>query len=387
MQIRKRSRRALVLVTVPAFLLFPSRIVSAQDGPVERPASWLKWSANAECPNSQSIEERLSVWLNGPLSHEKALKVEASATPLAGSWLVSISLTYGETTGRRDVELATCDEAADFVAFTVALAVDPDLDLSATTSVVGGAQAAFPEETSPAQKTSEPEPESPKQIDTPPPSVAIEFEVASPPEKENTAPGSEQEQKSVIDGAPNGKDPDGAPAPHLAQPRAYGAVGARGMTGILPEFALGPSLGLGASFEAIQISGELLFLNGSTYSFEGWPNDARMRAGALEGKGCYLFGLGAMFKAGPCASLQLGLVAAQERTPDGEIGARGGTAIWVSFLAGLEAKLPLHSRLELAAGAHLSMPFIRPTFKLEGGTPIFQSSLGFSSDIAFRIFF
>ncbi len=91
----------------------------------EEPA-WLAWKAPPECPTAERIAETLEQWLKRPLERDEA-QVTAAVHASEAGWDVTVLVVQGELEGERSVRTRTCSEAADFVALSVALSIDPGL--------------------------------------------------------------------------------------------------------------------------------------------------------------------------------------------------------------------------------------------------------------------
>ncbi len=88
--------------------------------------AWLSWHAPPECPSASYIEERIVEWLGRPPSVEARLAVDAAVLWRDDHWQVTAEISQARQKGERQVLVASCTEAADFVALSVVLALDPD---------------------------------------------------------------------------------------------------------------------------------------------------------------------------------------------------------------------------------------------------------------------
>src|SRR5690606_36197462 len=86
---------------------------------------WLSWTAPPECPSAHDIEQRVGAWLGGAPSRASDLTVETALRWTEQKWEVTVDITLAGHSGTRRILVDTCQDAADFVAVAVVLAVDP----------------------------------------------------------------------------------------------------------------------------------------------------------------------------------------------------------------------------------------------------------------------
>lgn len=356
----------------------------------DRTQSWLTWTAPPVCPRSVDIEKRFEDWLKTPWQEDKELKVEASAQSRDGLWLVILNFKYGDASGKREVELQTCNEAADFVALTVALAVDPDLvvDGESTESASDdSAKALVPPPPLPPPLEVEPNPlveseeEATGEGGQEPGEFAVDEQLFGPV----TTPPSDRKKISGPKAEPSATaQAKTEPLPPPADWFLSAAI--QGQSGVLPRFAVGPKVAGGVRHGSWLLSVGVFYLPGGSYSFENWSSDARMRLVSAEAQGCFLFRVN-WLSGGPCVGTQLGALPAEERPLDPALSPLGGTAFWWAALLGGQGAVDLSERWGLYADAQLAIPLVRPSFQLSGGTEVFRSNLGVSGIFGVRFFF
>lgn len=298
---------------------------------------WLTWSAPQECPQADHIEAQLRRWL-GDDYDPAAGEVTSSATVTwqDEEWTVEVHLRRGDDESRRSVVVGSCTEAADFVALSVALLVNPEV---------------LPAE------VSEPAPESrPQKTETeeaPEPEMEGDEDPAS---RDSESPPEEEKKPSlfVLSAGLGLRTRVFA----VASPVAFARVGIR-------PGAWRVYLGA-ASIPHVQ------------YTPEEAQSAAVFRSLVGQGEVCRLWGKG-MLGVGPCLGLEAGALTAQEK------GGPSTTLFW--------SAVQLLGAVELAWGwggaffhAGAQIPFTRPEFLLEGGTVVYQSRAGLDTKLGFSIF-
>lgn len=88
----------------------------------------LSFDTAPECPGAEYVEEKVAEWLAKPFAPQESLFAHAKSTFDGHFWHVSVEIRYGSTHGERQIKVETCTEAADFVAVSVALAMEPSRD-------------------------------------------------------------------------------------------------------------------------------------------------------------------------------------------------------------------------------------------------------------------
>lgn len=111
--------RAAVMRGAVAIIFFHDSVKAAEETP------WLEYSAAPECPGKPEIVAKLRTWLGDAFEPQKPLAARARASFDGSTWVVEVELSYGDAHGTRKVAVETCSEAADFVAVTIALSIEP----------------------------------------------------------------------------------------------------------------------------------------------------------------------------------------------------------------------------------------------------------------------
>ena len=308
-------------------------------------SSWLGWVAPPECPNAQDIEQRLEGLLGGVAPAAPRLRAQTALRWTGERWEVSVDLRVDGHSGRRQVAVYTCSEAADFVAVAVALAVDPTL--------------------------AEPVAIAPSGLEMP----LIEPPEVEPAEAESAPP-------AVAKSAPERGTPARRPAARgwTARPHLSGALdfGVR----VLPEPRLGPALAVGVDLERLTVSLGGRWLPAATIASERAVAplefsliDARLLV-------AYRF-LGPTAQMGPILSLNGGVIYAEQQTPGAELVREP----WAALGAGVMGALAVHSNLAIFGEFEVSLPLTQPRFVLSDGSEIHRVNYGFRSQVGARIFF
>lgn len=106
-----------------------SRAWAAPAVPVHA-ASWLDWHGPVECQNTREVERQLESLLgHAPdLTQMPPTRVELAWAAERG-WTLRIGVALPGGERRREVDVRTCADGFDVVALTLALILDPDLEL------------------------------------------------------------------------------------------------------------------------------------------------------------------------------------------------------------------------------------------------------------------
>lgn len=304
---------------------------------------WLKWSAPPECPPSDHIEVQLKRWLGEAFRPEESkLRAEASVEWVEERWAVELRLRRGSDESTRHVIVATCSEAADFVAVSVALLENPELSVATE----GEETTAPPERTLDSQES-----------DTKPPLSDEEVEPA-------LAPGPEEKTEEP--------ERSGSSLPLALD------VGGGVSIGPLPRPA-------GVAFGRLSLRpGPWRLGAGLEWAPRVQYTPAEAKNAAIFGfltsqlQACRLFIFGD-FGVGPCLGVELGGLSGKEK------GAQGSTLFWAAAEVLGQAEVAWGwGAVFLELGAQI--PFTKPEFVLEGGTLVHQSVSGFQGRVGFSIF-
>ena len=307
------------------------------------PTAWLSWAAPPECPTAQDIEQRVDGLLGGALPESLDLAAQTSLSWTGGRWEVSVNLRVDGHSGRRQVAVSTCSEAAEFVAVAVALALEPTL---------AGTVATAPSEQETHRESLEVEP---AEAEGAPPVAKLAPERAAP-----VRPAAARSWTA---------------RPHLSGALDLGV-------GVLPEPRLGPALALGVDLERLTVSLGGRWLPAATTAsaravapLEFSLLDARLLI-------AYRF-LGPNVQIGPILSLNGGVIYAEQQTPGAELVREP----WAALGAGVMGGLAVHSKVRVFSEFEVGLPLTRPRFVLSDGSEIHRVRYGVRAQLGARIFF
>lgn len=88
----------------------------------------LSWRAPESCPDQQSIEALTVAYLGGPLESAHEVRADAYAVATGASFHLHLDLIIHGTVGVRDIDAASCEDAARALALILAYALNPPHD-------------------------------------------------------------------------------------------------------------------------------------------------------------------------------------------------------------------------------------------------------------------
>ncbi|MEO8177374.1 MAG: hypothetical protein ABI895_00950 [Deltaproteobacteria bacterium] len=306
---------------------------------------WLHWQGPLECQNTREVERQIESLLGHAPDPAQlpSTRVEVGwALERGWNLRIRVALPHGER--RREVDVRTCADGFDVVALTLALILDPDLQL--------GENAALDPEGTPGLATASSEPASLPPDATLVGAAALGGANAGTLDLVPLTP-----SETVEPGAGPGRAFDAAPALALS-------VSGRADFGSLPSSLYGGGLELSllAWQWRLDAGGAFLGKAGDTLPTARYPVSYSNLFGLL--RGCRQFGGDRGGHFGLCLGGQLGSLAATEmggerRHPRGpwaaaDLGAEMGLDLnetWGAF-SRMELVFPLiHHELELAGGS------------------------------------
>lgn len=335
-------RRALRVAFGVAGAAAVARAAPARAEAPER--DWLSWQGPLECQNTREVERQIESLLGRApdLAQLPSTRVEVGWA-LERGWNLRIRVSLPEGERRREVDVRTCADGFDVVALTLALILDPDLQLSG--------DGALDPESVPGLAAASSDPASAQQDGTLASAVSLAPAVPEPH--------ADPIEPAEPDGSGMGPRRTREAAPALAV-----AVGGRADFGSLPAslFGGGLELSLSAWQWRLDAGGAFLGKAGDTLPTARYPVSYSILFGSL--RGCRDFGGDRGGHFGLCLGGQLGSLAASEmggerRHPRGpwaaaNLGAEMGLDLsdtWGAF-SRLELVFPLiHHELELAGGS------------------------------------
>lgn len=334
--------QSTLMGTTLAFAMFLSRPVGAE------PRAWLEWSPPPECPSARDIERRVAEWLGGPLPTNTNIVVRTELAWNGARWEVSVEVAFDGESGVRRVSVRDCQEAADFVAVAVALAVDPSVAEKADLTQPDAAEA------EPVHGSADDDAASRATLEVHPAT-----ERAAEPEATRAVAHAPTPERSLV-------------RPHLS-------VSAEGATGVLP----GPALGLGVAAGgdigrlALSLGGRWLPPNSTTPEQALAPIDFSLLSGGV--RAAYWF-LGPKARLGPSVGLDAGAIQAEQLHSDNE----RVTEPWVALTSGILGLVQLTSYLSIFSELEVALPLTRPTFVLNDASTVHRVGVGARAALGLR---
>jgi hypothetical protein len=310
---------------------------------------WLHWQGPLECQNTREVERQIESLLGRTPD-----PMQLPSTRVEVGWVlergwnlrIRVSLPHGER--RREVDVRTCADGFDVVALTLALILDPDLQL--------GDDAALDPEGTPGLAT------------------AISDPAVTPPE--STLAGAATlgaVSTSALDVAPSKSS---EPAESSREPaRAFNAAPALALSasgradfGSLPSSLYGGGLELSvlAWQWRLDAGGAFLGKAGDTLPTARYPVSYSNLFGVL--RGCRQFGGDRGGHFGMCLGGQLGSLAASEM--GGE--RRHPRGPWAAADLGAEMGLDLNENWGVFSRMELVFPLIHHELELAGGSVVHE---------------
>jgi hypothetical protein len=303
---------------------------------------WLRWQGPVECQNTREVERQIESLLgHAPdLAQLPPTLVEMSWAQ-ERSWTLRIRVALPGGERRREVDVRTCADGFDVVALTLALILDPDLQLGGDAAGLdaGDASAAAAQEPAPVVA---------------PASVTVSAPLAS----------------SNEDVASGGADSSaGETKPGLQTgPRLGFSASGRADFGSLPSSLYGGGLDLffAAAQWRLDLGGAFLGKAGDQLPSARYPVSYSNLFGAL--RGCREFGGDRGGHFALCAGGQLGSVGASEQ--GGE--RRSPRGLWAAATLGAELGLDLSETWGAFSRVELVFPFAHHELELAGGSVVHE---------------
>lgn len=312
----------------------------AADGP-----TWLSWSAPPECPPPSAVETRVAEWLGRAFTADEAPRVIAELRWDGDSWQVQVSLDYQDHHGQRNVAVASCQDAADFIAVAVVLTVDPNLAGRFPDAQAREAGARAEEDRAPSepvenqQEGASPEPRSPDHVDERKPIQRARIDV-----------------------------------------RGHVTLEVEGSYGPLPGLRPGAALGTGLDVgrQVWVLSARWLPAMDVEPARATAPISFALIGGRLAWSYLVLRG---GFSLGPLVSASLGAIVTRQGERERKVEFWGAAGVGATALARLAPWVQLVGELEF------EVPFTRPSFVLSDGSLVHEVTLGGRGALGVRFFF
>jgi hypothetical protein len=303
----------------------------------------LRWDAPPACPQRAEVLERIRLLTGSSRVNTDELSVDGSIERADGRYSLTLLVHDGREVRKRVIASERCADLAGAAAVTLALLLG--IDVSAVYAADGGA----------------PDPTAPNAGPTNEQGAGNDARNGNPDER-NATPNA-----AATKGEPPSTQPTDEPLPsslrrwHVVIRAPFASI----ETGPLPHPAFGFGLGLGARYDAWQVT-----LTGRISPEQSvaapQPNDdsgARLDRVAAELSGCYGFRTRALELA-PCASFTLEHVTA--RGYGAGVSPRSERAAWPAVGVGAVGRLYAREWLAFFAGVGGAVELSRPTLVIEG---------------------
>lgn len=301
--------------------------------PSARAESWLTWPSRDECPTADDIERRVQELLRGPVPAE-GLHVEARAEPVKEGWNVSVDVTLKEHAGQRRVTVSSCEQAADFVAVAVVLAIEPGLD---------------------SEPVTEP-------LAQPEPTVLPASKTMRAAKAESTVGPALSTSRRVL--------------------RPFAQAAGEASWQPLPGVAWGADIAMGATFDRLLLTAGVRWLPLRTVTPQqaAAPIEFSLIAARVVGSHAWRW---SALSLGPMLAVEGGGVFTRERgsnTSDTE-------QLWFALGAGAVVTLEVAQLVSLFSEFEAVIPLTQPRFVLDDGTHVHDVGMGGRAAVGARIFF
>jgi len=364
-----------------AYVLADPAAPAAQDAGAEDPLQWLTWNVPAACPDGRELARRIEAIIGRQVGAELGFFVVASVTEADTGFQLKLSITHDSEVGVREVAFPNCGEAVDFVSIAVALAIEPGrksipsedlLQPAELTPTIAPVEGSGRESALSSEPLAEPLAASTSLPNEAHPSA--QPAVAPIPPKKASPSASSSAPPRAQPGRPQ------RPTPWFVR------GGLNFSTGLLPQPALGPTVGGGKMFGPWALWADITFLPGGTYEFEQAFSPVRMRwlGGTL---GACRFAHLSSLSGGPCLRVMLGGLSGREEAAEAGRPRHEGTGFFLGMLAGLEGQLALGKLMHAFGSASASFPLVADKFVLSDGTLVYRPGLGFQASLGLLFFF
>jgi hypothetical protein len=288
---------------------------------------WLTYEAPPECPQADYIEQKVLDWLKGPIPVASELSAKGEVRWVGGKWEVTVDLESRGARGLRKIAVDQCLEAADFVAVTVVLAVDPSFVIETDAPELEDESSLSPK--------------------TPAPSSELGSDPAQQQEEEPQPQRTSSRQKT-----------ERRIGDHLLSVEST----LTGTSGIFPRFAWGLGGRMGFQTGIWEFMGGLAALPSVAIEQAGATSavDYSLVAGLLGV--CTRFS-GKLLYGGPCVGGWLGQLSTSSLNLDSSV--RQTEQLWASLQAGVRGGLHLGSFVDVFTGVHFSLPLTQPSLLLD----------------------
>lgn len=344
--------RSPLLATTLALGMCFSQTASAD------PVPWLDWSPPPECPTAGDIERRVAEWLGGPFPMDTEIVVRTALGWNGERWEVAVEISFDGRSGKRQVKVRDCQEAADFVAVAVALAVDPSL---AGTMDLSDAAPAVAE-----------------------PEVAEAAQQPDPTHDGGASRSDSEAQTSTRNAAKADASVAHPKAASDQRPtfRPHASASAEAAVGVLPEPAVGVGVALGGDLGRLSFNLAARWFPPKSSASEqaAAPIDFSLLGGRVSA--AYLF-LGPEARVGPSLAVDAGAIGAKQLRSEDD----GVVEPWVSVAAGALGLLVLAEYISVCAGLELELPLTRPTFVLSDESVVHRVGVGARAALGLRFSF
>jgi hypothetical protein len=316
----------------------------------------LEWSAPADCPPREAVEDSAAALLGRPLaSGEPGTRVRARAvvTREAQGFRLDLELHSDAGRDRRSLRDRRCQVLADAAAEILATAVDPRLGAGVPPALPPEPDGTWREGPAPSDMSPETAAPEPAPLPAPPPPAAPADPLEPPP-------------------------PAPVPTPPVTAPPAAPPDRLRGslrLAGVFDQGGLpGPTGGLTAAFGVMRRAwrlelGVLGLVPRDTRPDPDRPPGARLSLWTGSVRGCGVARLRPRLELAGCGGLEIGALLG---TGLGVDDARTRAQPWLAAVVGTELAWPVGRRVALTLGVDAVVAILRPLFVVAGG-PVFRA--------------
>lgn len=339
------------------------------------PHRFLTWVAPDSCPASEQVITQVEGLLQQEIPTAMPLLVQATIEPDARGFRLELTLRNGDEVGTRELDFSTCEDAADFVALSIALALGSGGIGSVYPGTPGGDAGSESGEPPPSLESSQSAPGADfAEASSPDATSKALVEVPTPSETPSTRSAEEAQTQS--------------PGRERERTRSawFAGGGLTFASGIVPHLGVGLLLGGGLDLGLWSVRGEGSFFPLNSFQPNGAQNGVDFGALAFRSSACRVIST-EMFALTLCAGPELALIFAEERMLESARAPHSGTGLSFAVVGGLEALFRIRPRLSGQIQAEVAYPIVADRFALRDHSLVFDPGPGFRGTLGVRYFF